>query len=312
MSPFNSIIYVMNVVIENEFLRAEISSLGAEIHRLTRKSDSSEIIWNGDPSVWKNHAPVLFPFIARCLGGYFVIDGKRREFIRNHGFFRDSETELVRSDAVSAEFRLRENPGTMEKFPYSFSVTVAYTLSERSLGWKITVSNTGGRPFRFSVGTHAAFSCPRGTDPAGTENSCYRIEFEKREPLVSVVCTPEGYLAADEEGCSPVTAPYGEPEPGIIPLDGHGFGNGHLFTAFSSDWVGLRNMLDGSLVRISTRGFPYCMIWQNMGKPEFVCLEPWYGLPDAENTDHDWNKKPGMIDLEPGCEFTSIQDIHVG
>lgn len=91
-----------------------------------------------------------------------------------------------------------------------------------------------------------------------------------------------------------------------------GFGNGHLFTNITSDWVGLRNLKDNSIIKIQTKGFPYCMIWQNTsGAPQFVCIEPWHGLPDAENTKHIWNDKTGLVKLTAGNEFTCIQNSEV-
>ena len=54
------------------------------------------------------------------------------------------------------------------------------------------------------------------------------------------------------------------------------------------------------------------MIWQNTkGSPQFVCLEPWHGLTDAENTDHNWDDKTGLIDLAAGKEFSCEQNIWV-
>ena len=79
----------MTITLENATFTAEISTKGAELQNLVRKSDKKDIIWQGDKSVWGNHAPILFPFVARCLGGYFMIDGKKCEYSRNHGFARD-------------------------------------------------------------------------------------------------------------------------------------------------------------------------------------------------------------------------------
>ena len=55
----------MNITIESTQIKAEISTNGAEIQHLVKKSDGTELIWNGDVSVWKNHAPILFPYVGR-------------------------------------------------------------------------------------------------------------------------------------------------------------------------------------------------------------------------------------------------------
>ena len=71
-------------------------------------------------------------------------------------------------------------------------------------------------------------------------------------------------------------------------------------------------VIGNDLAEIQTKGFPYVMIWQNTaGAPQFVCIEPWHGLPDAENTDHKWQNKAGMNDLPAGKEFSCEQNIWV-
>ncbi len=296
----------MIIKIENANFVAEINTKGAELQNLVCKSDKKDIIWQGDKSVWGNHAPILFPFVARCLGGYFMIDGKKCEYSRNHGFARDLEWKCTAQNSDSATFELTQSDETLYRFPYSFILKTEYKLKENGLDWKIIVKNTDTKAFKFSTGTHAAFSLN------GSPAENFVIEFEKKEPLTAVVCTPECYLQADKEGKAPLTKIYGEKEAGIIPVTNSGFGNGHLFTNITSDWVGLRNLKDNSIIKIQTKGFPYCMIWQNTsGTPQFVCLEPWQGLTDAENTDHNWDNKVGLIDLAAGKEFSCEQNIWV-
>ena len=66
----------MIIKIENNAFSAEINTKGAELQNLIRKNGGMDVIWHGDKSVWGNHAPLLFPYVARCLGGYFMIEGK--------------------------------------------------------------------------------------------------------------------------------------------------------------------------------------------------------------------------------------------
>jgi len=302
----------MNVTIENAKFKAEISSFGAEIQHFIKKDDGTELIWNGDKSVWGNHAPLLFPFVARCLGGYFMIEGKKCEYTKNHGFARNLDTKVIEQTETKVAFELTESEDTTYRYPYKFSLVTEYEVTEDGLNWKMTVKNKDTKPFKFGIGTHTAFTAPRNTDAAGTSISDYVVEFEKKEPLTAVICTPDGYIAVDDKGNAPLTKAYGEKENGIIPLTAAGFGNGHLFGNFTSNWVGLRNKKNGSLISIESTGFPYCMIWQNTsGDPQFVCIEPWHGLPDTENTDHIWENKIGLNEIKPGESFVSKQDIRV-
>ncbi len=302
----------MNYTIENEYFTAVLSTNGAELQSLKRKSDGKEFIWCGDPEIWKNHAPILFPFIGRPVASYFTIENQKCEYTKNHGFVRGSETKVILQEPNKIIFELTQSENTLYRFPYHFSLQSEYELKDNSLLWKLTVKNTDSRAFKFAIGTHTAFACPRKDDSTATEISDYVIEFDGHEKLTGVKCTPEGYVAADDKGQVPLTFEYGEKDSGFVPLADKGFGNGHLFTGFKSKWVGLRNKKDNSLIKISTDGFPYCMLWQNTsGKPSFVCIEPWMGLPENDKSDHIWDHLPEMNLLQPGQIFTSIQNISV-
>lgn len=290
----------MLVTLHNHNLEVSINSKGAEINSFKNKITGRDIIWNGNPEIWKFHAPVLFPHCGKTKDGYVIIDGMQYP-LKSNGFARDLEFSLVEQTENSVKFELTENEYTLARFPYRFRLSVKYVLSDNKLEFTTTVKNTGAEPFLFSAGSHSAFAIDN------VEN--YQIEFESKTPLTSVVCCENGLLAAASNGTCPFTKPYGEKEPGIIPITAAGFGNGHLFTDIKSDWVGLRNKKDGSLIKVNTKDYPYVMIWQNAGEPNFVCIEPWFGMPDADNTDHQWLKKPGLVKLDVGKKFCTDQSI---
>ena len=195
----------MIITIENDFFKADISTKGGELQNLIDKKRGKDIIWRGDKSVWGNHAPILFPFIVRCLSGYFIIEGKKCEYSRNHGFGRDLEWNCIRQEKESAVFELTQSEETLYRFPYSFSLKTEYQLTEKGINWKITVKNTDNKAFKFSTGTHAAFSLN------GNKAEDFLIEFEKKDALTAVSCSPEGYLKTDNEG-KLITQAYGEKE----------------------------------------------------------------------------------------------------
>lgn len=289
-------------VLSNKNLTLKVNSKGAEINELKDLRSGKDIIWNGDPSIWKFHAPVLFPHCGKIKDAFVLIDGKEYP-LKSNGFARDQEFILVEKTSSSVKFELTENSTTLSLFPYKFRLSVKYELLENAVAFTTTVKNTGDEPFLFSLGSHSAFAIDNPSD--------YEVEFEKKTPLTNVICLENGFLA-EENGKCPVTKLYGEAKPGVIPVTENGFGNGHLFTQIDSEWVGLRNKKDDSIVRVNTKGYPYVMIWQNAGKPEFVCIEPWYGMPDADNTNHQWLEKPGLVKLEVGKKFVSDQSIFMG
>ena len=290
----------MLITLKSKQLELSVSTHGAEINSLSDIKTRRDIIWNGDPVIWKYHAPILFPHCGKIKDGYVLIDGNKYP-LKSNGFVRDLEHTIISKTERSVVFELNENEYTLERFPYKFCMHVSYELEDNHVGFFITVKNTDIKPFLFSLGSHSAFKIDNKIP--------YQIEFEKRESLTQVTCLENGFLATDKNRGCPFTEPYCESDSGIIPITSQGFGNGHLFTEIKSAWVGLRNLTTNELVQVNTKDYPYVMIWQNKGEPEFVCIEPWYGMPDADNTDHNWNNKPGLIELLPGKEFISNQSI---
>ena len=47
--------------IENEYLKVTVTTWGAQVKSVIRKSDGVEHIWQADKSHWGYHAPILFP-----------------------------------------------------------------------------------------------------------------------------------------------------------------------------------------------------------------------------------------------------------
>ncbi len=297
----------MTITLKNDNYEVVLNTQGAEINAFRDVKTGTKYVFEGPQDVWKFHAPVLFPHVGRIKDGFYTYQGKEYHLV-NNGMSRDMEHKLIEQTDNSATFELTESDATADKFPWKFSLKTHYVLNDNGLTFTTTVTNTDSTTMLFSLGSHTAFCCPRNTDAEGTE---YQYEFEKKEPLTTVLLNDEAQLAVDEDGTSPCTKLYGEKENGIIPINDEGFGNGHFFTKITSDWVGLRNKNDGSIVKVNTKGYPYVMVWQNSGKRAFNCIEPWYGTADAENTDHDWENKSGLITLESGQSFTADQSFWI-
>ena len=306
----------MTITLKNSNYEVVLNTHGAEINSFRSVKDGTKYVFEGPAEIWKFHAPVLFPQVGRIKDGFYTYNDKEYHLV-NNGMSRDLEHKLIEQSETSATFELTESAEIADKFPWKFSLKTHYELKENGLIFTTTVTNTDSTTMLFSVGSHTAFCCPRNTDPKGTTNADYQYEFEQREPLTTVLLNDAAQLAVDEEGTAPCTKPYGEKEAGIIPITAEGFGNGHFFTAFKSNWVGLRNKKDGSLIKVNCFGYPYLMVWQGGKGSEgvsgngFNCIEPWYGTADAENTEHEWEEKSGLISLEPGKSFTADQSITI-
>ena len=75
--------------IENKWVKASFGEKGAQLISFFSKESDKEYIWNGDESIWKWHAPVLFPQCGNFPQGY--INNGKRLVLPMHGFLRDVE-----------------------------------------------------------------------------------------------------------------------------------------------------------------------------------------------------------------------------
>ena len=94
--------------ISSDKLSVEVSSLGAELQRIT-DSDGRQLLWDGDPSVWHGRAPILFPVIGLLVNGSYRLDGTVYPMPK-HGFARDSAWR-VGGSAPAPAFVIASNRG---------------------------------------------------------------------------------------------------------------------------------------------------------------------------------------------------------
>ena len=83
----------MDITIKCGVLTAVIDTHGAELKSVKNEKTGIEYIWIGDPSIWADHAPFLFPVVARQLDDKYVMDGVTRT-MPMHGFAKDSDFEV--------------------------------------------------------------------------------------------------------------------------------------------------------------------------------------------------------------------------
>lgn len=53
---------------------ARVRQKGAQMTSF-KGNDNREVIWQADPAVWRNHAPVLFPICGTAKDNHVIIDG---------------------------------------------------------------------------------------------------------------------------------------------------------------------------------------------------------------------------------------------
>lgn len=300
----------MRYVLENEVLRVEIDSFGAEIKSVKRKSDGLEYMWQANPEYWGRTSPVLFPFVGVPRDKKYRYAGNTYP-MGQHGFARDMEFSCESIDGSRANvkdrcgeysvwFSLESDETTYEKYPFHFRLYIGYELRINKVKVFWRVENIDEKPIYFSIGAHPAFHCPihGESDKVG-----YGLRFGGcKDMIYHHGNTPEG-LAVMETFALPL-------EDGRVRFTPEFFDKcTYMIEGEQSHSVELFDAEGKTYVTVDFDA-PLFAIWSPEGKnAPFVCIEPWYGRCDAVDFDGSIAERAYENALSSGGEFEAKYSI---
>lgn len=266
----------MIITLRNHVFTAQIDSLGAQLISL-KDSAGKEYIWQRDPSYWPNCSPLLFPTVGNCRNGKTRIGGQWYE-IPKHGFCKVTDFSAKQVSDSCAVFSIHETEQTLAVYPFRFTLSLTYTVTDDGLHMDYAVENTDSKPICYQLGAHPGFNCPLYD---GERFEDYVLEFEKEETADSMVYDI-GHLQFDANRRKP-----GLDHSRILPLRYESFVDDALFfDGIASRKVALKNPSTGKGVEIDYRDFETVAFWTAMpAKGPFLCVEPWNG--SAIRSDED-------------------------
>lgn len=288
--------------LENDFVKIEVSSVGAELQSLYLKETETEYLWQPGEETWPHHSMLLFPNTGRVAGDRTIIGGKVYP-ASMHGFANDMEFEVLEADSKKLLFQLSATEDTYKTFPYEFRLQVEFTLEKDMVRQKFRVINDDDKDVYFSLGAHPGFYCPIALDESGDD---YTLKFDSPQEI---------NLLELEEGTRLLTGeriPYlqGEQE---IPLNDHYFDDGpRLLDGVNASFITLQSKKSGRFVEVGIKDFPYMCLWGVGSRMSILCIEPWCGTSDLADTDHVWETKLGIEKVEVGSVFERTLTFRMG
>ena len=282
----------MNTIIKNSGLTAVINLKGAELISLKDK-ENKEFIWEGNPIFWAKHSPVLFPIVGTLKNNSYQYNNIEYHLSR-HGFARDMEFELIEKKEDSATYSLQSSEETLKVYPFKFELQIVYTLKENSLSIQYNVINKNQTMLPFSIGAHPAFAL------AGDFED-YSIEFEREEPLE--------YFLLENDLISNKTSKIALKK-NRLPLTYKIFKNDALiFKTLKSNSLTISKN-SKPLFKVHFTDFPNLGIWTKKEAP-FLCIEPWFGYSDTEDSSGNLFEKKGIQILAENETFKSEFSIEI-
>ncbi|WP_218643745.1 aldose 1-epimerase family protein [Paenarthrobacter ureafaciens] len=275
---------LMRVRLQTDQLRAVLDSHGAELVSL-QNSTGKELLWSAGTQ-WPRHAPVLFPIIGRLANDTLHHDGRDYP-MPQHGFARDNQFAVLETTAHTARFFLRNNPSTETMFPFPFTLESSWSVNGPTLQLIFTLTNTGPAPMPACLGWHPAFRW----DPSPG----WQLQFDEEETA-----------AVRRVNAQVQLMPGGHPSPvhrRVLTLTEDLFTDGAIiFESVKSNTVQYVSPA-GPLLDLAFDDFLQFAVWKQTDA-DFVCLEPWAGLPAPASYRGELLASPGQMIVQPGEELS--------
>ncbi len=290
----------MDYIIENEKLRVCVASYGAEMKSIISKEKNREYLWQGDPEIWKEQAPNLFPYIARMTDGKYTYGGKTYE-MKIHGFLKYMDLKGRKDEENRVIFRLEDSDETREQYPFKFAVETEYELLGNTVQITYRVENKDDKTMYFGIGGHPGFQVPL---EEGKKFDDYYLKFEEGIHPESVVMSEDCFVLGTE--------PYEMEDGRVIRLSHALFDHDAVVLKDAGSSVKLKCEGGSSAVTVQFPGMDYFGIWH---KPHteaaYVCLEPWTSLPSRKGIIEELEKQENLLTLEPGKTYVNQWKITI-
>ena len=273
-----------SIVLEADGGRAEIALHGAELRAWSVAG--MPLIWEPDPAVWADTAPILFPVVGWTRDG-IVVDGTRYP-LGLHGFAREKTFDVVEQWPSHCRLRLASDDATRALYPFDWSLEAAYAIAGVGLEVRLTVENRSPGPMPYACGLHPGFRWPF----ADGEMDEYSILFDEREPARVPIIAPGGLFTHETRR---------------VPIDGRKLAlSPALMATEALCFIEPRDRrirfahTSGAAIEIALENFPLAALWSRPAG-RFLSIEAWTGHGDFVDADGDLFAKAAMRHLPPGA-----------
>ena len=287
--------------LQNDQLKISIKHKGAELCSIKSLESNREFVWQANENIWGSHAPNLFPIIGSMKEDSYYYNSELLKMPK-HGFARHNDNfEVEEQSENRIYFTLKSNDELRSYFPFEFEFSITYELKDNILFLHHSVKNLDSKTMYFSLGGHPAFNCPLGDNESYTD---YVLEFEKPEISESYLLNMTNGLVTNKTKLVFSNGNEIELQPDLFNEDAL------IFKDLSSRMVALKHKEKGTVLTVSFDGFPFLGIWAKPNAP-YVCIEPWIGIADAEDTNQQLTDKEGIVSLKATDEFKATYSIEI-
>lgn len=285
----------MEYVLKYDDLEIVVNSKGAEQeHLYYRGKDYMRV----RDDFWNRKAPVLFPIVGKLRDLKTYINGELFS-MPQHGFARDLEFELFKQEANRVILFHSYDDETLRVYPYKFQLYIEYRIEGKKLKVRYNVVNKGKENMHFNIGGHPGFKLPMYENDKFED---YSVIFDETESWEAPTVSSNGTLNFKD------TISYKN----IDRIDLN-------YKYFEIDAIVIPNIKSRKVklvnkenkgIEFAYKNFNTLAIWTRPNAP-FVCLEPWRGYADHNDSDYDFLKKDDLVTLRSNESYTFGYDITI-
>lgn len=260
--------------IENEYLKVEVTLNGGSLTSIFNKKTNREMLYQKDERSWMGQDVVIFPIIARLKDQECIVDNNVYK-MKTHGLIRYAVLDIIDHKDNEITLGYKYNEETLQQYPFKFNFEVRYVLNDNSLMIEYRVYNLDDKDMYFNVGGHPALI----VDGYETEtkfvyddvkllfNEEYEVDqffLDETGSLIShndLVLLPKEFEMTKDIIEEAKTLIYDVTDINDV-------------TLVSKD---KKIVFDISKCNVLA-------IWTNPGFGNYICIEPWWGMPDFIDT----------------------------
>tara|TARA_B100001057_G_scaffold420691_1_gene441184 strand:+ start:74 stop:1000 length:927 start_codon:yes stop_codon:yes gene_type:complete len=270
------------ITIKNEFLKVNISTLGAELQNIIGLVSGKEYLWQGNPEYWPDRSPVMFPVCVRFIDNTFEYKGTQYD-MPYMGLAKTSSFNIVEHQIDKLVLELKSNVSILKHYPFPFRLEITYKLEKNKLVNRFLIENLGKDTMYFGVGGHPIFRLP------DSERKDFQYTFSEKmtreRPNI------------DDSIIQPEDIPFLEDENHLELTDIRIPGGGMFFKHMPAKEIGIGLIEEKPIITVDLGNFPNVNLWSPPNYP-FACIEPMVGHHDIKDSPLAIDKKGYLTRLK--------------
>ncbi|MEM7367412.1 MAG: hypothetical protein AAF587_02355 [Bacteroidota bacterium] len=287
------------VTLDNDRLKVQISSLGAELQSIVNKQSGREVLWIGDSTYWEQKSPIMFPVNVRFKDDQFSYQSKVYQMPSMGLAMIQEFVQEPDNSPQKTTFSFQSSEQSRTNYPFDFRLEVQYELQQQTLINRFILKNTGTDSMYFALGGHPGFYCPLDN---GKTRADYEYVFP--EPLSISRIEVAGNFLQDN------IIPFLSNESRLSLADERIPNGGMFMKASNIQTIGIAETGKAPFVSLNLGDFPNINLWSPPGSP-YACIEPMVSHHDIELSPIEIEKKSHLIVLPPGGTNTYAYSIIV-